>query len=110
MTPRMLQGGGGNRNANRWVLAAVPAPARTFNVGFNNTSTNITGFTIQRGVSATAGGAVTWTTIAVTPTKVGNVYSFSNLAPAAGFYRFRIQATSVAGTTAVATTPTVNTP
>ena len=88
----------------------LSATARTFNVGFNNTSTNITGFTIQRGVSATAGGAVTWTTIAVTPTKVGNVYSFSNLAPAAGFYRFRIQATSVAGTTAVATTPTVNTP
>ncbi len=88
----------------------LSATARTFNVGFTNTSTNITGFTIQRGVSATAGGAVTWTTIAVTPTKVGNVYSFSNLVPAAGFYRFRIQATSLAGTTAVATTPTVQTP
>jgi hypothetical protein len=92
------------------ALAPLPAVARTFNVGFTNTSTNITGWIIQRGVSATAAGAVTWTTIAVTPTAVGTAYTFSNLAPAAGFYRFRIQATSAAGSTAIVTTPTVQTP
>jgi hypothetical protein len=90
--------------------ALAATPARTFNVGFNNTSTNITGWVIQRGVSTTAAGAVTWTTIAVTPTATGTAYTFSNTVAAAGFYRFRIQATSAAGSTAIVTTPTVNTP
>jgi hypothetical protein len=89
--------------------ALATTPPRTFNVGFTNTSSNITGWIIQRGVSATAGGAVTWTTIAVTPTATGTAYTFSNTATAAGFYRFRVQATSTAGNTAVVTTPTVQT-
>jgi hypothetical protein len=93
------------------ALAPAPAAPRTFDVSFTNTSTNITGFTIQIGVSTTAAGAVTWSAIAPTVNHVAGTtaYSFSNLAPAAGFYRFRIQATSAAGTTAVATTPTVQT-
>jgi hypothetical protein len=83
---------------------------RTFNVGFTNTSTNISGWIIQRGVSATAAGAVTWTPITVTPTATGTGYTFSNTVAAAGFYRFRIQASSLASSTAVVTTPIVQTP
>ena len=95
------------------VLAAVPpALARTFNVGFNNTSTNITGFIIQLGRSTTAGGAVAWSAIAPTMNHVAGTtaYSFSAVAPSAGFYRFRIQASSAAGNNLVATTVAVNTP
>jgi hypothetical protein len=90
--------------------ALAATPARTFNVGFTNTSTNISGWIIQRGVSTTAAGAVTWTPVAVTPTGVGSAYTFSNTVGAAGFYRFRVQATSAAGSTAIVTTPIVQTP
>jgi hypothetical protein len=85
--------------------------ARTFNVGFTNTSTNINGWIISVGRSNTATGAVTWTPITVTPTATGTGYTFSNLVTTgAGFYRFRIQASSLAGNTAVVTTPIVQTP
>ena len=83
---------------------------RNFVVNFVNTSTNISGCTIQRGRSATAGGAVTWTTITPVVSPSGTTYAFTDTVTAAGFYRYRVLATSVAGSTTYVTSPAVSTP
>ncbi len=88
------------------VATASSTVTHTATVAWTNTSTNITGWTVQRGLVA-ANGTVTWTTIAPTITAAGTAYSFTDVAPAAGNYQYRVLATSTAGSTAYVTSARV---
>jgi hypothetical protein len=86
---------------------ALTAALRNLSFSWTNTSTNITGFTIQR-----RSPAGVWATIAPAPTvtQVGNVYSIADVVAAAGSYTYRVTATSLGGTTAQATSSAIVTP
>jgi hypothetical protein len=83
---------------------------RNFAVNWTNTSTNLTGWNIQRGVVA-ANGTTTWTTITPTVSNTAGTtaYSFSDGVGAAGSYRYRVAAKSAVATTANVTSAIVHT-
>ena len=89
-------------------LTSTLASTRHFTVRWNNTSLNLTGFTIQRRL-----GAGAWTTIAPTVTPAlnsGTAYAFADAVTAAGTYTYRVLASSAAGSTAYVTSARVTTP
>ena len=94
------------------VQSTVPVltltSTRNYSVSWTNTSNNITGWTVQRGLRA-ANGTVTWTTVAPTITHTGTTYSFTNVVTAAGTYSYRVLATSAGGSTAYVTSNAVAT-
>ncbi len=92
------------------TVAGVTA-THTATVTFTNTSTNITGFTITRATVAANGTVGAFAAITPAPTvnhTAGTTtYSFTNVAPAAGRYQYRVVANSAGGSTAALTTATV---
>ncbi len=74
-------------------VAVAGAPgSRQITVTWTNASSNITAWTVQRRV-----GGVATTTVA-TVTNAGATYSFTDTAPAAGNYSYRVTAANAAGT------------
>jgi hypothetical protein len=79
------------------TAAAGSAGSRQITVTWTNTSSNITGFTVQRSL-----GAAAFANMATQPTwtKNGTTYSFvDTLAASGGSYRYRLLATSAGGST-----------
>jgi hypothetical protein len=83
------------------VQSTVPTTSllatRSIGVSWTNTSTNISGFTLQRRL-----GAGAWTNTPATLatiTAVGTSYSYTDTVAAAGSYTYRLLATSLAGST-----------
>jgi FtsP/CotA-like multicopper oxidase with cupredoxin domain len=74
------------------LAAAGAVGSKQITVSWTNASNNITGWTVQRRIGGIA------TTIIPTVTNVGTAYTFTDTAPAAGSYSYRVTAVSAVGT------------
>jgi hypothetical protein len=92
-------------------LAATAGAAGSKSIAVNwvNTSGNLTGWTVQRGV--TVGRTTTWTTIAPTITATGTAFAFTDTGLTTGTtYSYTVAAKSAMGSTAVVTSAGVKAP
>jgi titin len=74
------------------VSTAGAVGSKQITVTWTNNSSNVTGWTVQRRVGGVA------TIIVPAVTNVGTTYSFTDTAPAAGSYSYRVTAVSAVGT------------
>ncbi len=92
------------------VAAAGAATTKNITVSWTNASSNITGWSVERRPNTGPNNLRLWNTIVTSVGGSAPSYTFTDQAPAAGNYTYRVTAMSAAGTNGPATSNAVTAP